>query len=55
MSEHPQHQNPDGTWSGATPLPMQGPVARIEQWVRRRGWHRLANRLAAFDERNLGR
>lgn len=48
-------QNRDGTWSKAEPLPMQGPVARVEQWARARGWHRLAGLLARWDERNLGR
>lgn len=53
MSIH--QQNPDGSWSPAEPLPMQGWKARAEERVRRRGFKRLANLLARWDERGLGR
>lgn len=48
-------QGPDGSWRRAEPLPYQGRVAKVEQWARARGWTRVADRLAAFDERSLGR
>lgn len=50
-----QQQNPDGSWSEATPLPYQGRVARTEDWLRRRGFRRLALVLARWDERKLGK
>jgi hypothetical protein len=48
-------QNPDGTWSPATPLPWMGRTARVEVWLRRHGRTRLANLAARWDERRLGR
>jgi hypothetical protein len=50
-----QQRNPAGSWSDATPLPTQGIVARVEERLRHRGWTRVANLLAAWDERHLGR
>jgi hypothetical protein len=47
-------ENPDGSWSEATPLPMQGWKARLEERLRKRGWKRLPNLLAWWDERGLG-
>lgn len=47
-------QNPDGSWSPATPIPMRGWKARLEERLRRRGWKRLPNLLAKWDERGLG-
>lgn len=57
MTPHPppQQQNPDGSWSDATPLGPQGPVAKVEFWLRHRGATGLANLLARWDERKLGR
>lgn len=50
----PLQRNDDGSWSPATPLPMIGWKARLEQ--RLRPHHpRLANFLAAWDERGLGK
>ena len=48
-------QNPDGSWSPATPLPYLGWKARTEDWCRRHGLRRLARLLGAWDERGLGR
>jgi hypothetical protein len=48
-------QNPDGSWTPATPIPLQGWKAKLEQRLRRRGFRRLANLLGAWDERGLGR
>lgn len=48
-------QNPDGSWSPATPLPYIGRAARLEDWCRRHGFHRVAAVLCRWDERNLGR
>jgi hypothetical protein len=48
-------QNDDGSWSPAQPIPARGIVARLEFWLRRRGFRRLANVLGAWDERGLGR
>lgn len=50
-----QRQNPDGSWSPAEPLPWMGPVAKAENWLRKHGLTRLANALARWDERKLGR
>lgn len=50
-----QQQNPDGTWSDAEPIPYIGWKARLEQRLRRRGLTRLANLMARWDERGLGR
>jgi hypothetical protein len=47
-------QNPDGTWTRADAIPMQGWKARLEERLRRRGWKRLPNLLARRDERGLG-
>ena len=47
-------QNDDGTWSPARPIPATR-VLRAERWMRRRGWRRLADALARWDERGLGR
>lgn len=49
-----QQQNPDGSWSDAKPLPYIGWKARLEQWFRRPRSTRIANLLAAWDERGLG-
>lgn len=54
MSE-PLRQNADGSWSPVEPLPWLGWKARTENRLRRRGWARLANVLAAWDERGLGK
>lgn len=51
----PMQEQSDGSWSPATPLPYLGRTARLEARLRARGWHRLANLLAAWDERRLGR
>lgn len=49
-------QNPDGSWTPAEPVPVQGRVARFEFWLRRHGWlPRLAAALGRWDERNLGK
>lgn len=50
-----QQQNPDGSWSEATPLPFYGWKARTEQWLRRRGFERATRVMGAWDERGLGR
>lgn len=52
-----ERQNPDGSWSPAEPLPFIGWKARLEQWCRRRHgrWVVLANLLARWDERGLGK
>lgn len=51
MSIH--QQNEDGTWSEATPLPWMGWKAKTENWLRQRGFRRLPNFLAWWDERGL--
>lgn len=53
QARRPQQQNPDGSWSPATPLPYVGWKARLEERLRRRGFSRLANVLAAWDERGM--
>lgn len=50
----PLQQSPDGSWSPATPLPMQGWKAKLEEHLRHRGWKRIPDFLAAWDERGLG-
>lgn len=40
-------------WIPATPLGPQGRVARMEFWLRQRGWWRLSRLLARWDERGL--
>lgn len=47
-------QLPDGTWGESTPGGLIGPVARLEFWLRNRGWKRLPDLLGRFDERGLG-
>lgn len=49
-----QQQNADGTWGPAQPVPATR-ILRVERWLRRRGWRRIANALARWDERGLGR
>jgi hypothetical protein len=46
-------QNPDGTWTPAEPMGPQGPIAKVEFWLRARGWTRLAAWLGLIDERGL--
>lgn len=46
-------QRPDGSWGPATPIGPQGPIAKVEFWLRARGWTRLANLLGRIDERGL--
>lgn len=46
-------QNPDGTWSPTAPL-QPTRILRTENWLRRHRLVRLADLLAAFDERGLG-
>jgi hypothetical protein len=46
-------QNPDGTWSPVKPLGPQGPVARLEFWLRARGFRRIARFLGRVDEIGL--
>lgn len=50
----PQQQNPDGSWTDAKPLPAMGWKGLAEVRLRRRGWTRLANLFAWWDERGLG-
>jgi len=46
----------DGRWEPSEPIPPQGVVAKVEAWLRHhRFFPRLANALAAFDERGLGK
>lgn len=52
MSMH--QQNPDGSWTPAEPIPPTR-LLRWETWLRRLGHERLANVLARWDERGLGR
>jgi hypothetical protein len=47
-------QNPDGSWSEAKPVPYTR-MLRVELWLRRRGFKSLADKLARWDERGLGR
>jgi hypothetical protein len=47
-------QNTDGTWTPARPVPPTR-LLRVERWLRRHGRHRLANALARWDEKGLGR
>ncbi len=42
-------------WVPAEPMGPQGPVARLEFWLRARGWRRLSAALGRLDERGLGR
>jgi hypothetical protein len=46
-------QDEDGNWVEAVPLGPQGPVAKLEFWLRDRGWTRLSHILGRFDERGL--
>jgi hypothetical protein len=47
-------QNPQtGQWEPAVPIGPKGPVAKVEFWLRARGWRRLASVLGRFDERGL--
>lgn len=48
-------QNTDGSWSPAEPIGPQGVVAKVEFWLRRHGFKRLANALGSWDERGLGK
>lgn len=50
----PMTQLPDGRWAEATPMGPQGPGAKVEFWLRAKGFKRLAAALARFDERGLG-
>jgi hypothetical protein len=43
----------DGSWVEATPLPPQGPVAKVEFWLRDRGFRRLSRFLGRIDELGL--
>lgn len=47
-------QNDDGSWSEATPLPPQGAVAKVEFWLRSKGFKIIPNLFAKWDERGLG-
>lgn len=47
-------QNDDGTWSTAKPVPPTR-ILRWEKWLRRLGHQRIANVLARWDERGIGR
>jgi hypothetical protein len=49
-----QQQNADGTWSEAVPIPPTR-ILRWENKLRAKGYLRLANILARWDERGLGR
>lgn len=53
MSMH--QQNEDGSWSEAKPIGPQGIVAKLEFWLRNRGFKRISNALGAWDERKLGK
>lgn len=50
-----QTQDDDGNWVPAEPLPPQGVVAKMEFWMRKRGWKHIPSLLAAWDERRLGK
>lgn len=45
----------DGNWVPAEPLGPQGWVAKVEFWLRARGFKRISNLLGRWDERNLGK
>lgn len=47
-------QNEDGSWSEATPVPAQGAVAKVEFYLRSKGFKKIPNLLAKWDERGLG-
>lgn len=49
-----EQQNPDGSWGPAEPMGMIGWKAKLEERLRRRGFKRLANFFARWDERGLG-
>lgn len=48
-------QNEDGSWSPATPIGPQGVVAKVEFWLRSKGFVTVPNLLGKWDERNLGK
>lgn len=43
-----------GEWRTMKPEPYSGWKARLEQWFRAKKMKRLANLMAAWDERGLG-
>lgn len=43
-----------GEWRVAKSIPNTGWKAKTEQWLRKKGFKRLANLMAAWDERGLG-
>lgn len=49
-----QQQNPDGSWSEARPIPLGGWKAKTEEWMHKRGLHRLGRLMGRWDERGLG-
>lgn len=53
MSPETLQKNPDGSWSEAVPLGPQGWVARLEFWLRAKGFRRIAALLGRWDERAL--
>jgi hypothetical protein len=43
-----------GEWRKREPIGPQGWKARLENWFRKKGMRRLADFIAAWDERGLG-
>lgn len=52
---HTQVLDPDHGWVDAEPLGMQGWKGKAEERFREYGWTRLANLMARWDERGLGK
>lgn len=48
-------RNKNGTVESIKPLPYYGWKAKLESKLRRRGFNRMANILAWWDERGLGK
>lgn len=48
-------QDENGEWVEADEIPMQGWKAKLEQWFLMWGFPRLANFMARWDERGLGK
>jgi len=48
-------QDDDGNWKEAKPEKPQGGLARVEFWLRKRGFKSIPSLLAAWDERKLGK
>lgn len=50
-----QRQDDDGNWVEAEPEKVHDGLAKVEFWLRKRGFRSIPSLLAAWDERKLGK